>query len=241
MLNGLAVADEDVVQLDPTTGLYTMVFDGSDVGVTGDIDAFEKLPDGSLLLSLDADTSLPGFGAVDDSDILRFVPTSLGPDTAGTLGWYFDGSDVGLTTTNEDVDTIGFLFDGRLLISTIGAVKVTGAAGDDEDLLAFTPATLGSNTSGTWAFYFDGSDVGLADSSSEDVNALWVAANGDLYLSTVGNFAVDGAAGANEDIFVFWPATLGPVTTGAYLPDLYLDGSLYGLASFALDAMFVVP
>lgn len=79
-------------------------------------------------------------------------------------------------------------------------------------------------------------DAAITLSSSEDVNALWVAASGDLHLSTVGNFAVNGVAGANEDIFVFRPATLGPVTTGAYLPDLYLDGSRYGLASFALDA-----
>ncbi len=49
--------------------------------------------------------------------------------------------------------------DGRLLISTLGNVSVTGASGADEDLLVFTPAALGSTTSGTWAMYFDGSTL----------------------------------------------------------------------------------
>ena len=85
------------------TGVWALYFDGSDVGLTNtDVDAFELQADGSLLMSFDSDFTLTGFGAVDDSDILRFVPTSTGAHHRRDAGqWYFDGSDVGLTTTTR--------------------------------------------------------------------------------------------------------------------------------------------
>ena len=79
----------------------------------------------------------------------------------------------------------------------------------DEDILAFTPTTLGANTSGTWAMYFDGSDVGLAETNNEDIDALDVAANGDIYLSTIGVFSVTGVSGDDEDVFVCAPDFTG--------------------------------
>jgi hypothetical protein len=104
---GAAFADEDVLIKDMGTGAWSLFIDGSDIGLANtDVDAFELQSDGSLLMSFDTDFTLSGFGAVDDSDILRFTPTSTGDTTAGTWSWYFDGSDVGLTTTSEDVDSI---------------------------------------------------------------------------------------------------------------------------------------
>ena len=124
---------------------------------------------------------------------MRFVPTSTGNTTAGAFEWYFDASDVGLSTNDEDIDAIGFTADGKLVISTLGTVSVTGVSGDDEDLLVFTATQLGQTTSGTWAMYFDGSDVGLSTSTNEDVNGVWIdPGNGQIYLTTVGAFAVTG-------------------------------------------------
>jgi hypothetical protein len=111
---------------------------------------------------------------------------------------------------------------------------VPGASGRDEDVLAFTPSTLGSTTSGTWSLYFDGSDVGLTD-SSEDIDALDLA-GGNLYLSTEGSFSVSGVLGADEDVFVCGIIGLGDVTACEYLPSLYFDGSTWGLAANDVDA-----
>jgi hypothetical protein len=148
-----------------------MHFDGSDVGLSGsgslDIDAFHFMDDGSILLSIAGLGTLPDVGSVDDSDIVRFVPTALGTGTAGTFEWYFDGSDVGLTTNGEDIDAI-YLLIGDLVVSVSGGFSVSGASGDDQDLFRFAPTTPGASTSGTWSQYFDGSDVGLGDSSDED-------------------------------------------------------------------------
>ena len=92
---------------------------------------------------------------------------------------------------------------------------MTGRLGGDEDLLAFTPSSLGPTTSGTFAMYFDGSDVGLT-ANGEDVDAAAVDAAGRIYLSTRDDFAVTGASGADEDVFVFNPSTLGANTAGTF-------------------------
>jgi hypothetical protein len=92
--------------------------------------------------------------------------------------------------------------------------------------------------------YFDGSDVGLGTNDGEDVNGLYVRETGGnpiLYLSTVGNFSVTGASGANEDVVVFTPTTLGANTTGTFASALALDGSVYGLSSLNVDGVFLVP
>lgn len=238
-VGGVAVANEDIVAFDEATGFETS-FDGSDVGLsTLRIDAFAWLDADSLLLSFDAPASVPGIaGTVDDSDIVRFDAISLGAATGGTFGLYFDGSDVGMTTNAHDVDAVELLPDGRLLMSTSGSAAVSGVTTRDEDLLAFTPTSLGDVTAGRFALWFDGSDVGLGE-AGEDVDAAAVDTTGHLYLSTPDVFAVPGVSGGDEDVFVFTPTTLDPPTTaGTYASTLFFDGSSYGLGAndvFAID------
>lgn len=236
-VGGVSADNEDIVFLDGTG--FRLSFDGSDVGLAGlRIDAFSWIDATSLLLSFDDPGSLPGIaGTVDDSDLVRFDASSLGASTAGSFSLYLDGSDVGLTTSGEDVDAVEILPGGHLLVSTINTVSVTGAAGEDEDLLEFAPNTLGPVTSGSFSLYFDGSDV-LLTASGEDVDAAARDASGKLYLSTLGNFAVSGISGGDEDVVVFVPTSLGSVTAGMYVPTLYFDGSAFGLAAndvFAID------
>jgi len=105
----------------------------------------------------------------------------------------------------------------------------------DEDVLAFTPTALGNTTSGTWAMYFDGSDVGLAETSGEDIDALDVVGS-NIYLSTQDIFSVNGASGADEDVFVCGATSLGGVTACNYSSTLYFDGSTWGLDANDVDA-----
>jgi hypothetical protein len=220
-----------------------MFLDGSDVGLSGsgsrDIDAFHVLDDGTILLSFLGATTIPDVGTVDDSDIVRFVPTSTGTTTAGTFEWYFDGSDVDLTTNGEDVDAIGFAPDGRLLISTSGGSNVTGAGSNqDEDLLAFDATQMGATTAGSWSLYFDGTDVALGDSSSEDVWGAWVdSATGDIYLTTQGAFSVSGLSGGQADIFVCAPTSLGSSTACSF--SSYFDGAAAGIGAEVLDGIHI--
>jgi len=238
-VGGLVVANEDIVSFDGATGFETS-FDGSDVGLsTLRIDAFAWLDADSLLLSFDAPASVPGIAeTIDDSDIVWFDAASLGTATSGAFGLYFDGSDVGLTTNAHDVDAVELLPDGRLLLSTTGSAAVSGVTTRDEDLLAFTPTSLGDVTAGRFSLSFDGSDVGLGD-TGEDVDAAAVDASGRIYLSTLDVFAVPSVSGGDEDVFVFTPTTLDPPTTaGTYASTLFFDGSSFGLGPndvFAID------
>lgn len=94
-------------------------------------------------------------------------------------------------------------------------------------------------TTGTWAIYFDGSDVSLT-TSGEDIDAAGVAGNGAIYLSTTGNFAVTGVSGADEDVFVCTPTSLGTITACTFGPSLAFDGSAWGLSGDDVDG-FELP
>lgn len=226
------VGDEDILSFDGMN--FAMVFDGSDVGVAKlDLDALHIVDADTILMSFDRPGSIPGLGHVDDSDIVQFDATSLGASTTGSFSLFLQGSAVGLDTDREDVDAIELLPDGRLLISTRGDVEVPGVSGRAEDLLALTPATPGDYTSGTWAMYFDGSDIGEVD----DFNGAAVVAIGDIYLTTKDDFPVSGVPGRNEDVFVCTPTSLGTVTACADSPALYFDGSAFGLSDNDLDAI----
>ncbi len=235
---GLNYRDEDIIAYNSSTGLWSLVFDGSDVGLgNADIDGFAFLPNGHLLLSVEKDFTLNGFGAVDDADILRFIPVGYGPATAGSYFIYFDGSDVGLNSSDEDVDAIDFDAAGNLLISVNGSFKAQNVTGNDEDLFVLTGFTPGANTVGTWGFYFDGSDISLT-SSGEDIFGLWADhANSKLYLATSDSFLVPGASGDEEDILVCRYTSLGTNTACTF--SLFWHGETFGFDDAAIDGLAI--
>lgn len=217
------VADEDIVSLDSGTGLFEMVFDGSNYGLPGgsDVDGFTVAESNVLLMSFASPTNVPGVGRIDDSDIVAFDRGT------GVFSMFFEGASVELTTSSEDVDAIEMLEDGTLLISTTGTPRVAGVTGaSDEDVLAFVPTVGGDYSQGTWSIYFDGSQIGLS-SSPEDVVALYLE-NADLRLSTLGNFNASGLSGADEDLFSC-ESFVSPSSCDQL--SLLMDGSTQGLPS----------
>jgi hypothetical protein len=230
------VRDEDILQFDGSG--WSMLMDGSDVGLgSTDVEGFHLLDADTILMAVSNPVTL-GSLAVDTFDIVQFDATSLGPTTTGSFSLYFDGNDVELTASGEKIDGFALLPDDRLLISTTGNPVVTGVSGArDEDLLAFSPATLGENTSGSWAMQFDGSDAGLGETSGEDVDGVAVAANGEIYLTTLDAFAVSGVSGADEDVFLCAPTSLGNDTGCTYSSTLFFVGSAWGVAANDVDGI----
>lgn len=231
-VNNMYVGNEDIIAYDTSTGSWAMFFDGSDVGldIAGaglNVNAFKIMPDDTVLLSFNEPITLPitvgdtvVSTLIDDSDIVRFVPTSLGVNTAGHFQLYFQGASAGLDQDSEDIDAIGFLPDGRLVISTIGNFDVPGVSGKDDDLIILA--------GDTWQMHLKGSDVGLFDGlNNEDINGIWIDDNNDIYLTTAGDFSVPGVTGDGGDIFRCRPGQTGNTTTCSY--DFVWDGRGSGL------------
>ncbi len=256
LAGGVAYADEDIVRYDLDSGAWSLFLDGSDVGLKGtDIDALHMMDDGSVLLSLAHRLKIPGLGKVDDSDIIRFIPTSVGEDSAGSFEMYFDGSDYGLNRSSEDVDAIGFASDGRLVISTRGSFKVPQANasslwcwdgldatanhfghcdrlwGRGEDFIVFDQDGSG------WDMYFDGSDV---LDHRVDWGDTWInPITGDIYLSSRDDFTLGALSVSAQDIFVCRPQSLGSDTQCAFSDELFFDGSNNGFEGTRIDGFAI--
>jgi hypothetical protein len=231
-VSGINFRDEDMLAFSTLRQSWTLLIDGSDIGLGGsDINAFHWQPDGSMLLSVNSPVSLAGLGSVDDSDILRFIPSTLGASTTGTFELFLRGADVGLTTNGEDIDAIAIDTNGRLVISTLGNGSVPGANGNlamnDEDLLV--------RNGNVWELLFDGSDVGLID-STEDIADAWIDAQG-FTLATLGAFAIDGLSGNSDDIFRCQPTSTGDNTQISACAVVF-DGSANGFTA-SVDAFSI--
>ena len=230
------VRDEDIVTYDPATDSWAWYLDGSDVGIgSTDINALSVLPDGSVLVSFNSGSfSLPGLiggpsgTTVEDSDLVLFTPSSTGSSSAGTWSFYLDGSDCALTTNGEDIDGVCYLDDGTLLMSTLGTARGGGPTNRDEDVMLFTPTSIGSASGGSWTTFFDGSDVGFSNSGGEDLNAISLDFDGTLLFSTQGTYSGSGSSGADEDVSRF-TGSFGSATSG--FAELIFDMSALGIST----------
>jgi FtsP/CotA-like multicopper oxidase with cupredoxin domain len=234
--------DADIYSWDGTS--FARVFDATAAGLaaTANVDGLKVM--GSqiyLSFSNDVGVPVPGVGTVQDEDVVVYDTST------STWSLFLDGSDVGLTTGDEDVDAFDVLADGSVLISTFGPVAVPGVAGTwaDEDVLRCA-GSFGSTTTCTWSVYFDGSDVGLGDGgNNEDVDDVSMG-NGRLYLSTLGPYSVpaltpilsNATANAGGDVFSCDSPVIGALSNCAGF-SLYFRASDHGLSG-NLDA-FSVP
>lgn len=230
-----SVTNRDIVSYDPGSNKWALVFKGSKVGLTTAINAFTILPGGQnqMLMSFKAATTVPNLQGgpegttVQPQDLVKFIPSGYGVNTAGTFQFYFDGSDVGLDVAAENIDSVcQNPANGRLVMSTTGSGTVGAFKWTRQDLVEFNASQFGANTAGSWAMFFDGSDVGLAD-STENLDGATIRGDGSLLLTTTGVFTVPGATGTAQDLLKFTPITMGDSTSGLY--ELYLDLSNLGI------------
>ncbi|MEM7131979.1 MAG: M14 family zinc carboxypeptidase [Chloroflexota bacterium] len=182
-VGGISVDDSDIVLFVPsgsstgnsTSGTVSLYFDGSTAGLTTngeDIDAITLLPDDNendfdLIISTIGSHNVPGVSGSDE-DLLRYDLDS------GTWTRYFDGSDLGLTSSTEDI--YGVWIDentGEIYFTTRGTTSASGVTGDGSDIYVCAPSSLGNNTScASLSIYWDGSAEGYG---SEVMDALYIS------------------------------------------------------------------
>ncbi len=252
-IGSFSCAKGDVIHLDPTTGIYSMLLKLGAVlpsATPPNVSAVGKLADGSLLLAFDTQVAIPCLkggpngNLVDPQDLVRFVPLQWGDATLGHFEFYFDGSDVGLDTTSEGLDGVTLDGAGNLLLSTKGKYSVNGGAlaGKHSDVLAFAPTALGAVTAGTFSLFFNGRDADVKlGSPGENVDAIsFDPATHSLTLSTGGNFRVPPSQfGQNDDLLLFAGTQWGSDTNGTFT--IPFDGALYGLDPSNVDAVELLP
>ncbi len=213
-------------------------FDGSDVGLTTDqedIKAFTMDDQGNLYIALKGKgfVNTPQGGlVVGVNDIIKFTPTSLGNNTAGTWEWFFDGSDVGLFGDDERIDGLSFLPNGNLVLSIHeqGSVPGVGTV-HSGDLLEFAFTTQGfGTTAGTWSLWQSRSGMGL-DTPDEELRALHVSQDGNRVIFTAEDFRHGGIRADDEDLLVF---KRGTGTVG-----VFLNATPFGLRLHEVDAVMV--
>ena len=205
----------DIVTRKNQAGKWQLVFDASDVGITANVNAIQRMPNGTILMSLAAAQNVPGLGKVMPHDIIRFVPTSLGANTAGTFEWFLDGSDVGLTTAGERIDAINVQTDGGDLIHYPLNISITGTGSvprqsggaltvRDETVINLVQTSWGANSAGGWRTgQHNTIPTGLAQ---EDINALerlekYPQGHSVELLVLLDNFTINGDSGGPKDIF----------------------------------------
>jgi len=206
--NGLTVEPWDLARYEPSTGIWDIYFRGGQVGLNGlAIAACEALPDGDLLFSFAAAGSIPGLvggpssTSFTSNDVLRFRPMSTGPVTAGTWSFYFDGSDVGLSSSGFAIRAIAVFPDGRLVFGTNTGGSIPGVGPvSGNDLLEFAPVSLGEITSGSLSLLLRGATIGL-ESSGERLDFASISEGSVVTLSTRSSFAMgQGISGTRGDL-----------------------------------------
>lgn len=216
------------------TGTYVLRLTATDNEVTVKDEVIVNYDSTFYVSTADAG-SLTGVGSYGDEDILAYNRAD------GTWSMFFDGSDVGLGGSGVDID--GVYVDTKSAVTSIyfsvdyssSLTTFTLPGGlviDRSDIVRFTPTSTGTNTAGTYELYFDGSDVGLDNSTGEDIDAFTILPDQRLLISVSGSPSVPGANGtiingSDEDLLVFTSTSLGANTAGTW--NHYLDGSDLGL------------
>lgn len=154
---------------DQTAGAFEWVLDGSDVGLNDSdeaIDAIALDTSGNLVISTAGDFKVDNLKGKDE-DLWLFTATAFGTNTAGTWQLYFDGSNVGLDKSSEDIDALWInQTTGDLYLSTKGDFNVgspSNVSGKENDIFVCTPLALGANTACTFTSFIQGKPLGFRE------------------------------------------------------------------------------
>jgi cysteine-rich repeat protein len=149
-----------------TSCTWSLFFDGSATGLNSAVKALDILPDGSLVMAVGADGSIPDLSAIKGKDLALFVPVdpTNPPYLDGEWRLFLDGDAVKGSSDTRVWDAVTVLADGDLLVSvstggTLGAVTYA-----NEDILRCHPTAFsvgGAITACDYSMFLDASAIQL--------------------------------------------------------------------------------
>jgi hypothetical protein len=210
-LGGLTFRNGDIARYDTSTGTATLFFSEDAFTFNEDVDAFDLLANGHLLLSTKSVASIGGL-SFQDGDLVEYDP---GTNTAVL---YFSES---LFSTDAEVDAATVLPNGHIVLSTQATQTLGGLTFRDGDLAEYDPV------SGFATLFFNENLF----AAGEDVDAVHVLADGSIVLSTTNSASLAGVAFTAGDLVQYYPTS--------NTASIYFSG-LNFVAIENIDAMTVV-
>ncbi len=162
------------------------------------------------MISTTGAPTVPGLSSLADEDILAFTATALGATTSGSWALFFEGSDVELGSSTEDIDALDIDPAGNLFLSTRDVFAVTGISGGNNDIFICSPTSLGSTTACNFSstLFFTGSAWALGTNNLDGFHLL---ASGTLPTATPTPTPTKTGTPTNT-------ATAGPSPTPTHTP-----------------------
>jgi len=177
-LGSVSVANEDLAMctltssgLGTTSCTWSLFFDGSAAGLNSSIKAVDMLPDGSLVMSVGADDSIPDLSAIKRKDLALFIPTDplTLPYVDGEWRLFLDGDAVNGTSDARTWDAVTVLPDGDVLLSISSAGTLGGVPHENEDIIRCHPTAFsggGAITACDYSLFLDSSAIQLTGGGS---------------------------------------------------------------------------
>ena len=236
-IGGVAYKPGDILRYDPLFGTWQMYFQAADVGLRGNLTAFDIDSYGRIFLSVGTFQNLAGVGRVAPQDALVFDATSTGEDTAGSFQLWMDGSDMGLTTLGETIDALAEEYYQALVISTKGGAKIPSDYAplvfQKNDVTQLYLGMTGPDTSGSSMLYSDGGALGLG---AANVVGLDMGRSDELYLLLDRPVTLGGIQFAPGDVAHCW---LNYEHTTCNVAEKTFDAAAVGLGSRKIDAISI--
>jgi hypothetical protein len=240
----LSFDDEDLVLYDPNTDLATMFMDTSSLSNTllADLDAVHVLPNGWIVLSADADSTLLGLN-FSDEDLVLYDPILR------TAQLIFDGSDAnkfGVNAAAADVDALHIDYNNSwnpaswdIYLSTTADSSLNGTALDDNDVVKYSMST------GVVTTPFNGANANKFAGDSGNVGGFYIRyddADNYLLATADATATIDSSQAFTRDDLVEWDGSAADgakarrVFVGNQPPSVFLPSS----ATRELDGVHVV-
>jgi hypothetical protein len=261
---GIPAEKGDLLLCDPTslgegttTCTWSLLFDASAAGLSSNVVAADMLPNGSLVLRVDADSPVPDIQTLKQKDLGLFIPSDPNtlPYTSGEWRLFLDGDLVPDTRqwNAVDVKTDGSCENDSpmtcdvLLSIPNSATPLGGIPANHEDILACTPTAHsggGAITACSWSLFLDSSAINGGGSGSFDNKLeafeLYGSPVPALVFSTGAEATLPAHDGPRD--LLRYVGTYGstPVGTVAF----FFDGGgvgAAGLDGLGIDAVTIVP
>jgi hypothetical protein len=190
LLGGTLFTNGTVVNYDTVADIATPIFLESLFTASENVDAFDLLPNGNMILSTLTGATLGGI-TFSDGSLIEWDPLNL------TASLFFDESTFDTAGTSEDIDAVAVLANGHILISTEAGESLGGLSFLDGDVVQWDPVNLIASIFFSEAL-FGGADV--------DIDAFDVDASGMILLSTrENNVSLGGITFDNGDVVLYDP------------------------------------